>query len=123
MSAKGKRPSRSKAEKLADKAFGTWIKNSDGWACVCCGVEYHDHRMHAGHMVKRGKRGVRYDPDNVFAQCSGCNLRHNEYPCYMEVAVIGRIGWQRFFDVLVKGIPTTQLKTYELLEIAERYAL
>ena len=44
-------------------------------SCVCCGKRDHWKSFDAGHFVPKGRggKGVYLLPENIFAQCSGCN--------------------------------------------------
>lgn len=71
-----RKTSRQVLEKRLDDLVSTIVILRDG-RCVCCGTS---DGLTCGHFVSRGKGRVRFDLQNCNAQCSGCNLRHNQYP-------------------------------------------
>jgi len=71
-----KKTPRQVLEKRLDDLVSTIVILRDGH-CVCCGTS---DGLTCGHFVSRGKGAVRWDLQNCNCQCSGCNLRHNQYP-------------------------------------------
>lgn len=69
-------------KKKADKYFSLYVRYRDGefkrgeyWTeCITCGVEKPLKAMQAGHFVSRKVSSLRYDEENVNAQCPGCNV-------------------------------------------------
>lgn len=69
-------------KKKADKYFSTYVRYRDGvcrngeWFCTCitCGVEKPLKQMQAGHFISRRINKLRFDEENVNAQCVGCNM-------------------------------------------------
>ena len=123
MSSKGKRISRKKALELADRAYSLYIRNRDDWTCICCGIRMeNDKNMNNGHLISRRKMAVRFDDDNCYAQCWGCNSSHRYWPEKMTLKVIQKIGHDRYEALCKRAEETRQYKVYELLEIAEKYA-
>ena len=57
----------------ADKLFSLFIRNRDK-RCVLCGTTLN---LTCGHLIKRGKKAVRWSEINCFCLCSGCNYRDN----------------------------------------------
>lgn len=56
----------------ADKVFSVFIRERDMRKCVLCGSEVNST---CGHLIKRGKKRVRWDENNCFCLCSICNFR------------------------------------------------
>ena len=122
MGAKG-RISRSKALSLADKAYSRYIRDRDDWTCICCGVQLkHDRNMNCGHLISRRRMAVRFDDENCHAQCWSCNSAHRYWPDKMTLKVIQKIGFKRYVALCERAEEMRQYKTYELQEIAEKYA-
>lgn len=75
--------SRSEWEEKFWDVFSKFIRTRDGWECVmkrwpghtCSGLY-----LQAGHVIPRGKRAIKYDERQVFAQCSGSNKNHVHWP-------------------------------------------
>lgn len=71
-----------KLKKKADAIFSKYIrlrdatKKPDGWyaKCITCGVEKPVAQMQAGHFVTRSCNLLRFNEQNVNAQCVGCNM-------------------------------------------------
>tara|TARA_B110000483_G_scaffold95291_1_gene117135 strand:- start:1151 stop:1546 length:396 start_codon:yes stop_codon:yes gene_type:complete len=74
-----KKLSRSKIVKKLDTIFSRYIrlKNADhsGYcSCVTCGRDYHFKSIQAGHFMSRKHYSTRWDENNVYPQCFGCNV-------------------------------------------------
>lgn len=72
---KPKRQKKSDRKKIVaklDQLVSEIVRKRDG-KCVICGTT---ERLQAGHLFSRVAYSIRWDLNNVFAQCSGCNLRH-----------------------------------------------
>lgn len=65
-------------KKKADKYFSTYIRLRDSHngvaECITCGVKKPYKQMQAGHFVSRRISALRFDEENVNAQCTGCNM-------------------------------------------------
>lgn len=69
-------------KKDADKYFSLCVRYRDGeykrgeWMveCITCHTEKPLKQMQAGHFVSRKVSSLRYDEENVNAQCPGCNV-------------------------------------------------
>lgn len=65
-------------KKKADKYFSLYVRyrdSKDGLAeCITCGVKKPIKEMQAGHFVRRSINLLRYNDQNVNAQCVGCNM-------------------------------------------------
>lgn len=57
----------------ADKLFSVFVRNRDK-KCVLCGKAIN---LTNGHLVKRGKKSVRWDEVNCNCLCMACNYRDN----------------------------------------------
>lgn len=59
----------------AQAAFNKWVRLRDmGKPCISC-KRHHTGQIHAGHYLSRGARPeLAYEPLNVHAQCSPCNM-------------------------------------------------
>lgn len=61
----------------ADKYWSLFIRERDNYKCVICGSEKNPQ---CGHLIKRGKKTVRWDELNTNCICSSCNYRDNQEP-------------------------------------------
>jgi len=66
-------------KKKLDKLFSEYIRLRDKNTCVLCGST---ERSQCGHLFSRVALNTRWDEENSYCQCSGCNLRHehDSYP-------------------------------------------
>lgn len=76
---KVKKLSTSKLKKKLDEIFSKYIRqkyaDSEGYVrCITCGVKRITKEMQAGHFVSRSYLATRFDEQNVFPQCAGCNV-------------------------------------------------
>ena len=63
-------------KKKADKVFSKFIRNRDaefGGSCISCGKWFPYEQLDAGHFVSRNCIELRYNEQNVNAQCHYCN--------------------------------------------------
>jgi hypothetical protein len=63
-------------KKKTDKVFSKFIRNRDaefGGNCISCGRWFKYEDLDAGHFVSRNCIELRYDEENVNAQCQHCN--------------------------------------------------
>jgi hypothetical protein len=79
--------------KLAQIAFNAWIRERDAdLPCVSCG-RHHTGQYHAGHYLSTGARPeLRFDPLNVWKQCSACNTHLSGNLINYRKELIRRIG-------------------------------
>lgn len=70
--------------------------DKDGIAeCISCGRKHHYKQMDGGHFISKGQGGhfgVRYDPNNVWAQCKYCNKHLHGNPSEYRARLIKRLG-------------------------------
>lgn len=75
-------------KKKADKIFSEYIRkrdsDGDGYAeCITCGTKKPWKQIQAGHFVSRRVNQLRYNEQNVNAQCYACNvMRYGEQYAY-----------------------------------------
>lgn len=75
-----KLPKLSTLMRKADSLFSQFIRVRDK-KCVLCGTVKN---LTAGHLIKRGKKSVRFDETNVNCLCSVCNYKDNfEHDIYV----------------------------------------
>ena len=92
--------------KLADRVYSRLVRlraaDKNGMTkCVTCGkrCRWDSEQMQAGHLRTRGHYSVRYDADNVFAQCRTCNYYGD--PARLKEYYIGLYG-EAAYDELVR---------------------
>lgn len=93
---KEKLKSRSELAREAQAAFNSWIRLRDaGRACISCGRR-HEGQYHAGHYLSVGARPeLRYEPLNVWKQCSPCNTHLSGNAVLFRQALVREIGLDR----------------------------
>ncbi len=102
---KVRRADKVKREKLKSKsvwareaqtAFNAWVRERDaGRPCISCG-RHHTGQYHAGHYLSVGARPeLRYEPLNVWKQCSPCNTHLSGNVALYRVALVQEIGAEK----------------------------
>lgn len=97
--------------------FARYVKDRDGNKCFTCDAEGLEGRnWHAGHFINAWKASTRYDPENVFSQCSRCNIMLRGNAGEFSARYIERFGTAKF-DALVAR--SRQLHQWTPVQIAE----
>jgi 5-methylcytosine-specific restriction endonuclease McrA len=71
---------------LADKLAREHVLNRDGYHCVCCGKDGETAMRWTGsglewaHILSRGARHLRWEPDNAVTLCRGDHAYFTEHP-------------------------------------------
>jgi len=109
--------------KEADRVFSIWIRTRDNYQCVICGSK---ERPQNGHLIKRGKRAVRFDEKNCACQCASHNYSHNNYPEPYTNWFLNKYGAKEYGSLVERahnnGKPY-KFTREELNQIIERYKL
>lgn len=107
--------------KKADKIFSVWIRNRDDNRCVVCGSDY---RVQCGHLIKRGKKRLRFSELNCNAQCASCNFKHNSYPEPYTAWFINKYGKDSYLKLVKISEDKSPYKIPrdELESIVEKYS-
>lgn len=103
----------------ADRYFSLFIRHRDK-KCVLCGAT---DNLTNGHLIKRGKKRVRWDELNCHCLCSRCNYRDNfDHDIYVSwfITQYGALPYQ---DLVEKSRGTYKPKRDELNEIIRHYSL
>lgn len=104
------------------EAYSEYIRARDGFRCVmkdipghvCAGV------LQAGHIIPRGKRAIKYDERQVFAQCSGGNKAHHHWPQEYTNWFIQKFGQQVYDELVI--LSRQDAKVPSIKECQERIA-
>lgn len=75
-----KKPTMKALIKKADDSFQTMIRYRDNFKCITCGRQFpfgERTNLHAGHFIGRANKSVRWDEENVNAQCAYCNMQQS----------------------------------------------
>jgi len=113
-----KRSPRQIAVKKADDAFSLYIRARDNFKCVTCGAV---ENIQCGHLFTRSYYAIRWDEENAFCQCAGCNMSHeyDSYPLTSHYLMVN--GERRYHELHMKGKKIRKFTTEDLNEIAEVY--
>jgi hypothetical protein len=70
------KPNITQQKKKLWKYFSAYVRARDGYRCFTCDRFATGAGMHAGHFITNSVGGLtlRYDEDNVHAQCYHCNI-------------------------------------------------
>ena len=89
--------------------------------CISCSKELPYEQLQAGHFVPVAScYYLRYDEDNVNAQCAGCNKWRHGNPFGYMIGLAIKIGQYEVFE-LVKSRTKSRQYTVELLTEAIEY--
>ena len=106
-----------------DKVFGDWIKQRDNYTCVVCGKTKFNAVIQCGHLYSRVNHSTRWDEENCYAQCSGCNLRHeHEFEPFRRV-VESKLGKERLNALWFRHGQVRKYKEFELKELIKKYEI
>lgn len=117
-----KKPTRSKLVKKLDVVFSKYIRLSSAdsrgmCTCVTCGRQYHWKNIQAGHFMSRKHYSTRWDENNVFAQCCGCNMfKQGEQYKYSLF-----LGSELANDLYLKSKELKKFSTTDLEQMIDEY--
>lgn len=83
----------------------------DGRKCVVCGKAEH---LQWGHVFSRRIYATRYDPENYFVQCAGCNLRHTYDPLVYYDWYKQKFGVEKFDNLYIKWKQSSKTSLQDL---------
>ena len=88
-----------------DALFSRYIRTRAGWRCEVCGKSYlpPTQGLHCAHIFSRGKKSIRFDPDNAIALCFSCHRWADQHQTEKEKSHWDRIGTRRFNALLLRG--------------------
>lgn len=112
-----KKKPRQIAIKKADTEMSLYIRARDG-RCVQCGKT---ENLTNGHLITRGKYATRWDEDNCYCQCTGCNMRHEFQPEIFTDWWIKQNGIEAYHALVLKSNTPRKFPIHEIREIAEYY--
>jgi len=118
---KGKLPSLPKLIKKADLIFSAWIRARDK-KCVTQGP-YCSDNLQCSHLIRRGKRSVRFSEINCNCQCAHCNYLHNYEPHHYTNWFIKKYGNEVYEKLCQEANTIKKFSRSELEVIINRYSL
>lgn len=101
-----------------DTIFSKYIRARDGHKCVMCGRM---ERPNCGHVFSRVALSTRWDEENAFCQCAGCNMKHEYAPWPYLRWFIDKFGREKLDELQRKWHTTKQMKAYDYEEMIELY--
>ena len=113
--------SRSELAREAQQAFNQWVRLRDAdKPCISCG-RHHEGQYHAGHYLSVGARPeLRYEPLNVWKQCSPCNTHLSGNAVLFRQALVREIGVENV-EWLEGPHPARKYTAEELKTIRDEY--
>lgn len=103
--------------KEADRVFSLYIRKRDGH-CVCCGTT---ENLQCGHLFTRGTYSTRWDEDNAFAQCGGCNLKHEHDTYPLTNYFLNRFGKAAYDELYKKHKTPAKFTNADLRDLIKKY--
>lgn len=112
------------------KVFNTFIRLRDTrysngqafFVCISCGEPKGLDQMNAGHLYPVGSNeAIRYDEDNAWGQCIGCNLhKHGNQLAYYK-NLVRKIGQSRVDLLEVKRKSLSKMARFEVEHLIAEY--
>ena len=122
MKMKKKLKSRPYYKEKLDDVFSLYIRKRDNNMCVQQGLSNCSGNMTAGHLITRYWESVRWDENNVFAQCSGHNLKHEHDPHEFVQWYVRKFGTESYEKLYQKAMDhSTHLSRSDLIDLIEVY--
>jgi len=86
-----------------DKMFSQYIRQIYNWTCQRCHKPYTPPTtsLHCSHFHGRGKKSVRFEPDNAVALCFGCHQHFHANPHEHVAFMEKRLGTQAYNRLLL----------------------
>lgn len=109
-----------------DKVFNKWIRirdTEDGYGvCISCSQTKPFEDLDAGHFyAKKGYDGLRYDEDNVHAECRKCNRFDDSHLIPYHDNLLNKIGLCRMDELKSKASAYKQgFFKWDRVEIEEK---
>ena len=93
------------------------------FTCISCKTIKHPSQCNAGHYFSRGNYGsVRFDLDNIHAQCIKCNMHEHANLIPYRENLIKKIGLERFEKLeIMAHLRGFKHDRFVLIDIIERF--
>ena len=124
---KGQKRSKPDLVRKLDDVFSKYIRLRDAMPngyckCISCGRIKPFSEFDAGHFYSRKHMGTRFDEDNVWAECSGCNRFSADHLVNFQTNLIRKIGMGRFELLGVKAHEVKKWCDFELEAMIKHYS-
>lgn len=108
--------------KLAQQVFNKWIRLRDAdQNCISCGAPPTNKRDSGHYWSAGGHSSVRFNENNVHAQCVACNQhKHGNLIAYQK-GLIAKIGAQKYAELEEMAHDTRKWDKEELKELITLY--
>lgn len=112
-----------KAIKILDHWFELYIRYRDDWKCIVCGIRLplDTSNLHAGHLIGRTHKKVRWDELNVNTQCKNCNCAHQWDESPYTAKWLEKYGLEAYLALENRSKGVEKLNSSDLLEKVEYY--
>jgi len=114
-----KKPTVSSLKKKCDKYFSEYIRQRDNGVCITCGTTKPWKEMQAGHYWSRSYNSTRFDPENVYCQCVGCNVFKSGNKEVYSLRLIEKGGVALLDDLSRRRLRIKQFNVVELQGMIE----
>lgn len=113
-----KKPSKRKSlVKKLDVLFSLYIRARDGYCVTCGSVEAPTN----GHLFTSMAYSTRWDEENCWQQCWGCNYKHEFDPYPFTEFVRRKLGQKKYDALHLRYSTPRKYKDFELQELVEHY--
>lgn len=106
---------RKKLIRELDKIVSLIVRKRDGRCVVCGKVE----GLTNGHLFSRSNYSTRWDFENCYGQCLGCNMRHEFDPYPYTRWFIGKFGLEKYDELYKKHRTVKKWKDWELQDLLD----
>lgn len=110
-----KKPCRKTLIRKLDKLVSEIVLKRDSKCVICGSIK----QLGAGHLFSRRFYNGRWDLDNVYLQCWGCNFRHTKDPYPYWSWFMDKFGLNKFSELAKKVRQVTHFKSSDLIEMYE----
>ncbi len=112
----------------ADLSFSQYIRHRDHNQCFASEISKDEAAKCTGfpqcaHLIKRGKKAVRFDERNCHCSCSYHNYLHNHYPEIMTSWFIKKYGEPVYLALVLSSRRIKKWTRPELEELIKKYKL
>jgi len=101
-----------------DKVFSEYIRKRDGNRCVTCGSL---ERPTCGHVFSRSSYSTRWDEQNAWCQCWGCNYKHEFDPYPLTEYARKTLGQELYDEVHLRYNTPHKFKDFEIQEMIDKF--
>lgn len=105
-----------------DKIFSLCVRERSRWTCDECKNWYETRKqgLHCSHKYSRGKKGLRWHPDNAFAHCFACHQRLSSIPVIFAERIKASLN-DKFDSIHLCSSAVVKFSDIERLEIKDFY--